>query len=164
MLVQVVPQVGFLLGMIPALISVILRPEEPALPLTYLAIYFVSVRVVQMTVGQRLGRVLNVRASLAIPGVVVLSSVGIGWLLLSAPILVIFRDTVAYLRGRLSEPPMPAGVLPGQRTRATVVAQARCAAGSRALPPAGGRRPGAARAGRFVADSRTDRHSSPRAR
>ena len=124
-LVQVVPQVGWLLGLIPAIIPIVTRPEAPTVPLTYLAVYVVSVRLVQLTVGQRLGRLLNVRASLAIPGVVLLSAIGIGWLLLSAPILVIFRDTVQYLRGRLAEPPMPAGVLPGQQTRGTAGATAR---------------------------------------
>ena len=117
-----------------------------------------------MTVGQRLGRVLNVRASLAIPGVVVLSSIGIGWLLLSAPILVIFRDTVAYLRGRLSEPPMPAGVLPGERTQATVMAQAP----ARPVPVLYRQLVAGARAHRApVAPSpisRPDRHCSPRRR
>jgi hypothetical protein len=45
----------------------------------------------------------------------VISQIGLVWLLLSAPILVIARNTVAYLRGRMSEPPRPVGVLPGQR-------------------------------------------------
>jgi predicted PurR-regulated permease PerM len=110
--VQVVPQVGWLIGALPAVIPVITRPDAPTVPLTYLVIYLLSVRAVQLTVGQRLGRVLNVRASLAIPGIVLLSAIGVGWLLLSAPILAIARDIVVYVRGRLSEPPAPAGVLP----------------------------------------------------
>jgi predicted PurR-regulated permease PerM len=121
--VQVVPQVGWLIGLIPAVIPVITRPEAPTVPLTYLVIYLLSVRAVQLTVGQRLGRVLNVRASLAIPGIVLLSAISVGWLLLSAPILVIFRDTILYLRGRLGEPPAPAGVLPGEPGRQAAVSR-----------------------------------------
>jgi hypothetical protein len=37
-------------------------------------------------------------------------------LLLSAPILAFGSDLVRYLHGRFSEPPRPAGILPGEPT------------------------------------------------
>jgi hypothetical protein len=49
---------------------------------------------------------------LFVPGVLVVGQVGLGWLLLSAPIVTFVADVIRYLHGRLSEPPMPAGVLP----------------------------------------------------
>ena len=66
----------------------------------------------KLAVGGRLGRDLNVRPAIALPAFAVISQIGLVWLLLSAPILVIARNTVRYLRGRMSEPPQPAGVLP----------------------------------------------------
>ena len=56
-------------------------------------------------------------SALALPAFAVISQIGLGWLLLSAPILVVARNTVIYLRGRLAEPPIPAGVLPWERGR-----------------------------------------------
>ena len=72
-------------------------------------------QLVKLAVGGRLGRDLNVRPALALPAFAVISQIGLVWLLLSAPILVIARNTVRYLRGRLAEPPQPAGVLPWER-------------------------------------------------
>ncbi len=113
-MVQVIPQVGWILGLLPAGLAAVVRPDRPILPIAYLAIYLVVVRLVGLVVGSRLGRDLNLRAAIAVPGVVVISSFGLAPLLLSAPILVILRDLVTYLRGRLSEPPSPAGVIPGE--------------------------------------------------
>ena len=42
---------------------------------------------------------------------------GLIWLLLAAPIVAISVDLVRYIHGRLSEPPRPAGVLPGRPPR-----------------------------------------------
>ena len=58
-----------------------------------------------------------------------IGQLGILWLLLSAPIVAIAADLIRYIHGRLSEPPLPAGVLPrseGQpATAATAVPAAR---------------------------------------
>jgi predicted PurR-regulated permease PerM len=120
--VQVIPQFGWLLGLAPAALIVLVRPDAPWLAAAYLVIYLVAVRLVGMLVGQRLGRDLNVRAAIAVPGVVVISSFGLLPLLLSAPIMVIIRDVIAYVRGRLAEPPLPAGLLPGEVRRRNAAA------------------------------------------
>ncbi|HUM71248.1 MAG TPA: AI-2E family transporter, partial [Chloroflexota bacterium] len=36
------------------------------------------------------------------------------WVLAAAPITAVFRDVFRYVYGRLSDPPLPAGVLPGR--------------------------------------------------
>jgi predicted PurR-regulated permease PerM len=113
--VQVIPQLGGILGLVPAILGFVTRPDEPAVWGGYLAIYLVSTRLVSMAVGGRLGRDLNVRPALALPAFAILSQVGLLWLLFSAPILVVARDAISYVRGRLAEPPLPAGVLPGRR-------------------------------------------------
>jgi hypothetical protein len=76
---------------------------------------------------------IRVHRAILIPGVVVLSQVGPLALLLSAPILAFGSDLVRYLHGRWSEPPRPAGVLPGEPAPKPVPATAVAAAGR--VPP-----------------------------
>jgi predicted PurR-regulated permease PerM len=134
--VQVIPQFGWLLGLAPAAIIVVARPDAAWLAAAYLVVYVGVVRLVGMLVGARLGRDLNVRAAIAVPGVVVISSFGLLPLLLSAPILVILRDLIAYVRGRLAEPPLPAGLLPGEvRRRQSKAASIRAAGTPPVVPP-----------------------------
>jgi predicted PurR-regulated permease PerM len=113
---QVIPQLGGLIGALPIVLIALARQDEPAAAVALLVVYVIALQIVKMAVGARLGRDLNVRPAIALPAFAVISQIGLVWLLLSAPILVVARNTVRYLRGRLSEPPLPAGVLPGQRT------------------------------------------------
>jgi predicted PurR-regulated permease PerM len=113
---QVIPQLGGLIGALPIGLLALARQDEPAATVALLVVYVIALQLVKLAVGARLGRDLNVRPAIALPAFAVISQIGLVWLLLSAPILVIARNTVRYLRGRLSEPPRPAGVLPGQRT------------------------------------------------
>ena len=115
---QVIPQLGGLIGALPILLLAVARQDEPEAAVALLVVYLVAQQLVKLAVGGRLGRDLNVRPALALPAFAVISQIGLGWLLLSAPILVIARNMVRYLRGRLAEPPQPAGVLPWERRRA----------------------------------------------
>ena len=63
---------------------------------------------------------------------VVLGQIGFVLLLLSGPILSFGSDLVRYLHGRFSEPPRPAGMLPGEPVPASVAAGT---ARSVAVPP-----------------------------
>ncbi len=169
--VQVIPQLGGILGLVPAILGFVTRPDEPVVWGGYLAIYLVSTRLVSMAVGGRLGRDLNVRPALALPAFAILSQVGLLWLLFSAPILVVARDAISYVRGRLAEPPRPAGVLPGRRPATRPSARARHAAapvprrdrGHRPGPGRGHPPRGPARA-RAPAGDRGGRHAHARAR
>ncbi len=127
---QVIPQLGGLIGALPIVLTAFARQDEPAATIALLVVYVVALQLVKLAVGARLGRDLNVRPAIALPAFAVISQIGLVWLLLSAPILVIARNTVAYLRGRLSEPARPAGVLPGQRA-----AKRPSAASAATLPP-----------------------------
>jgi len=114
---QVIPQLGGLIGALPIGLLALARQDEPAAAVALLVVYMIALQIVKLTVGARLGRDLSVRPAIALPAFAVISQIGLVWLLLSAPILVVARNTVRYLRGRLSEPPLPAGVLPGERRR-----------------------------------------------
>lgn len=108
---QVIPELGPLLGFAPALLVL---ADDPQKAVVYLVVYVASRFLAGMLFGGRfLEDRLRVHPAVLIPGVVVLSQVGPVALLLSAPILSFGSDLVRYLHGRLSEPPRPAGVLPG---------------------------------------------------
>lgn len=110
--VQVIPELGPLLGFLPSLLLLAYDPER--------AVVYTAVYVVARFLGGGLfgGRLLedrlHVHRAILIPGVVVLSQTGPLALLLSAPILAFGSDLVRYAHGRLSEPARPAGVLPGE--------------------------------------------------
>ena len=128
--VQVVPELGPVLGLLPAILLLAIDPERAAV---YLAVYVAARLIVSQTAGGRLLESrLGVHPLILIPGVVVLSQLGPLWLLLSAPILAASSDLVRYLHGRMSEPPRPAGLLPGEPTPA---ARASAAAAATAIPP-----------------------------
>ena len=123
--VQVIPELGPLLGFIPSLLLLAYDPERAVV---YTAVYLAARFIGGGVVGDRLveGR-LGVHRAVLIPGVVVLSQIGPLALLLSAPILAFGSDLVRYLHGRLSEPPRPAGLLPGEPLPATTQARQRAA-------------------------------------
>ncbi|HET9084095.1 MAG TPA: AI-2E family transporter [Candidatus Limnocylindrales bacterium] len=107
---QVVPVVGPIAGALPALLILPISPERAA---AYFVIYLAARIIGTAAVGARLrGRYEGVPPVILVPGVVVLGQFGLLWLLLSAPILTVAADIVRYLHARLSEPPLPAGVLP----------------------------------------------------
>jgi predicted PurR-regulated permease PerM len=109
---QLVPELGLILGFIPAVLLAVYGPERAVV---YVAIYLVARWLAGALLGGRLLEDrLRVHRAILIPGVVVLSQLGPLWLLLSAPILAFGTDLVRYLHGRLSEPPRPAGILPGE--------------------------------------------------
>lgn len=113
---QLIPELGFFLGFFPILLVLAIGGPVPAL--TVALVYVAAVRISDTAVGSRVRRgILDVHPGLLIPGIVVLSEFGPGWLLLAAPVIAVARDTVRYLAGRLGEPAAPAGVLPGDRRR-----------------------------------------------
>lgn len=129
-LVQLVPELGPILGLLPALLLLLVAPERAV---TYLAAYLAS-RVIAgwLIGGRRVRSEVRVHPAILIPGVVVLGQIGFVLLLLSGPILSFGSDLVRYLHGRFSEPPRPAGILPGEPVPARIPATAPA---SIAVPP-----------------------------
>ena len=118
--VQVIPELGPVLGLIPVLLIATVDPERA---LAYLVVYVGARLLVSWVVGGRLLESrIGVHPLILIPGVVVLGQLGPFWLLLSAPILAGGSDLIRYIHGRLSEPPRPAGLLPGEPAPASAAA------------------------------------------
>ena len=83
---------------------------------TALVVYLAAYQIGNAVVETRVSRgILDVHPALLIPALVVLTQFGGLWLFAAAPIVVILRDTVRYIAGRLNNPPAPANVLPGER-------------------------------------------------
>ena len=112
---QVVPIVGPLLGLLPA---ALLLPIDPARAGVYLGVYVIARFLGGTLLGARLmERRLGVHPAVLVPGVVMIGQFGVLWLLLSAPIVAMAVNLVRYVHGRLSEPPRPAGLLPGSQVK-----------------------------------------------
>jgi predicted PurR-regulated permease PerM len=113
---QLIPELGFFLGFFPVLLVFAVGGPVPGV--VAVAIYIAAVKIASALVETRVSRgVLDVHPGLLIPAIVVLSQFGLIWLLAAAPVVAIVRDLVRYANARLSEPPGPAGVLPGETSR-----------------------------------------------
>jgi predicted PurR-regulated permease PerM len=115
---QVIPVIGPILGLLPALLVL---PFGADRALAYLVVYLVARFVGGNLLGSRImERRLTVHPAIMVPGIVLIGQFGLIWLVLAAPMVAIAVDLVRYIHGRLSEPPLPAGVLPGTTAIATV--------------------------------------------
>jgi predicted PurR-regulated permease PerM len=115
---QLIPVIGPILGLLPA---VLVLPFGVDRAVAYLVVYLVARFIGGNLLGSRImERRLTVHPAILVPGVVLIGQFGLIWLFLAAPIVAISVDLVRYIYGRLSEPPKPAGVLPGTTAVATV--------------------------------------------
>jgi len=112
---QLIPVLGPLIGLVPGVLLLVIDPNRAA---AYTIVYVAARILGASVVGSRVqGGRLGVHPGILLPSVVVIGQLGPGWLLLSAPIVAFASDLVRYVHGRLSEPALPAGVLPGTKPR-----------------------------------------------
>ena len=113
---QLIPELGFVLGFLPIALVLVIGGPVPAGAVAI--VYVAATRIASGLVETRVSRgVLDVHPGLMIPAIVVLSGFGPLWLLAAAPVVAILRDVVRYTTGRLGDPPAPANVLPGERVK-----------------------------------------------
>ena len=92
---QLVPAIGGLLGLLPALL---ILPVQPDRGLAYVAAYLVARFVGSALLGSRLKeRRLRVHPAIMVPGIVAIGQFGILPLLLSAPIVAIVHDLIPHI-------------------------------------------------------------------
>jgi predicted PurR-regulated permease PerM len=114
---QLIPEIGPIIGYLPALLAL---PISGELAAVYLASYIGS-RLVAGWVTGRQGPRRQLHPIVMVPGIVALTQFGLLWLFLAGPLLTMGYDLIRYARGRLSEPPAPAGVIPDEGMAATRV-------------------------------------------
>ncbi len=118
-LAQLIPAVGPILGAIPA-VAVALS-ESPSAAAATLAMYLGAQLILGTLVAPHVSdRYVDIHAAVFVIVLVLLSQFGFLWVFLAAPVSIVLRDLFRYAYGRLSEPPRPAGLAPGERVVAPV--------------------------------------------
>jgi predicted PurR-regulated permease PerM len=116
-LLALIPAVGTTLTAVLVVLLGLLHSQRAALLLLLLVI--VVQQIVNRFVAPRVERsyASNVHPALLVIAIVIVSQFGLFWLLLAAPITSAIVDLYRYIYGRLSDPPRPAGLLPGEALR-----------------------------------------------
>jgi len=114
---QLIPTIGPIVsGIILVLLALLLGSPQSALIVLVLHI------AVQMFVNSLVApsverRFVDIHPALLVMVIVILSEFGLIWVMLAAPVTAVIRDMYRYVYGRVSDPPLPAGVLPGEPVR-----------------------------------------------
>jgi predicted PurR-regulated permease PerM len=111
---ELIPQIGPYLGALPAVLGGF--SISPQSGLGVIALYIVLHYLINRFAGSRLeNRIIHhAHPAVLLVVLVALSQFGFLWILVASPVVAILSDLFRYLYGRLSDPPAPAGVLPGQ--------------------------------------------------
>lgn len=127
---ELVPVIGPIIGAVPAVVLGFIDS-----PTTGVAVLILYIAIQQLEnnflVPRIVGDSVGLHPAVLMVLLVVCSQVfGLAGAILSAPLGAISRDVFSYLYGRLSEPPLPSGVLPARISRARPAA-----ASEQAEPP-----------------------------
>jgi predicted PurR-regulated permease PerM len=108
-----IPTIGPLLGTIPAVLFGLTSSWQTALAILLL---YVAIHVLRNWLLAPLltGASVKIHPVILLVILVIASQFGLIWLFLGAPLAQIVFDLYRYVYGRLSDPPRPAGILPGE--------------------------------------------------
>ncbi len=110
-LMQLVPIIGPLIGALPGiLVGFTISPQVGiAAILVYVAVQWILGTIVG---GHVQSQMTSINVNLLVLLLVAFSQLGLGWVLLAAPLTGILYDLFRYAYGRFGEPARPAGVIP----------------------------------------------------
>ena len=113
-----IPTIGTLLGTIVAVLFGLTSSWQTALAilLLYVAIHFLRNWLLSPMLT---GGSVKIHPVILLVILVIASQFGLIWLFLGAPLAQIVFDLYRYVYGRLSDPPRPAGILPGESVPTT---------------------------------------------
>ena len=113
-----IPSIGTLLGTIVAVLFGLTSSWQTALAilLLYVAIHFLRNWLLSPMFT---GGSVKIHPVILLVILVIASQFGLIWLFLGAPLAQIVFDLYRYVYGRLSDPPRPAGILPGESVPTT---------------------------------------------
>jgi predicted PurR-regulated permease PerM len=125
-----VPTIGPIVGAIfTALLGLTFSLQIAAI---VLIVFVLAQLLVGWTVAPRIERrVVDLHPAILVMAITVLSQFGLLWVFVAAPLVAIVRELFRYTYGRVSDPPVPAGVLPGEGRSAAATAQAAAATSPR---------------------------------
>lgn len=110
---ELVPYVGPLIGAVPAIGVGFLHSPETALAIALLYLIIQQLES-NLLIPRVLGQSVDIHPAILTALLVALTQLGFLWFLLAAPLAATIRDLYRYIYGRVSDPPLPAGVLPGE--------------------------------------------------
>jgi predicted PurR-regulated permease PerM len=109
---ELIPYIGPIIGAVPAIGVGMLHSWETAVAITVL--YFIIQQLESnLLIPKVLGDSVNIHPAILTALLVALTQLGFIWFLLAAPLSATIRDLYRYVYGRLTYPPRPPGVLPG---------------------------------------------------
>ncbi len=109
-----IPSIGFLLGTIPAVLFGLLNGSWQtalAILVLYIAIHFLRNQLLSPLFASDS---VKIHPAVLVVILVIASQFGLIWLFLGAPLAQITYDLYRYVYGRVSDPPRPAGLMPGE--------------------------------------------------
>lgn len=108
-----IPSIGMLLGTIPAVLFGLVYSWQTALAILvlYVVIHFLRN---WLLAPMFTGGSITIHSVILLVILVIASQFGLIWLFLGAPLAQVVYDLYRYVYGRVSDPPRPAGVLPGE--------------------------------------------------
>jgi predicted PurR-regulated permease PerM len=117
-----IPTVGPILGAVVGVSFGLISSWQTALAILVL---YIGIRFLRRWLLSPLfAGSVDIHPAILVVILVVASQFGLVWLFIAAPLAMVVRDLFRYTYGRLSEPPRPAGVLPGQSVSTTREPQA----------------------------------------
>jgi predicted PurR-regulated permease PerM len=109
---ELIPYIGPIIGAVPAIGVGMLHSWETAVAITVL--YFIIQQLEgNLLIPKVLGDSVNIHPAILTALLVALTQLGFVWFLLAAPLSATIRDLYRYIYGRMTYPPRPPGVLPG---------------------------------------------------
>ncbi len=117
-ILELVPTIGPILSTLSVFLITLRGSPESAIA-AVVVVVVVRLLVRQFVASRIERRVIDVHPAILIVVLVALSQFGLIWAIFAAPLVAIVRDLFRYTYGRLSDPPRPAGVLPGELSTAT---------------------------------------------
>jgi predicted PurR-regulated permease PerM len=112
-LLELVPYFGPVLSAVPA--ALVALTVSPQAALAVVLMYWAVQQLENYLLVPRVtGDAVDINPAVLMVALIALAQFGFIWLILGAPVLAIARDLFVYAYGRLSEPPRPAGLLPGE--------------------------------------------------
>lgn len=112
-LFQLIPFLGPIIAAVALFMLALVRGVDTAVAVVLL--HIVVQWLVNSFVAPRVERrYIDIHPAVLVMVIVALSEFGWIWVLAAAPIAAVGRDVFRYVYGRFSDPPLPAGVLPGR--------------------------------------------------